>query len=40
MRPLLIPPGYKSVLLWMTVLIVILIVLGLVWDPGPNPVPS
>jgi hypothetical protein len=33
-RPLLVlPPGYKSVLLWMTVLIVVLIVLGLMWDP-------
>jgi hypothetical protein len=36
MRPLLIlPPGYKSVLFWMVVLIVVLIALGLMWDPEP-----
>lgn len=34
MRPLLIlPPGYKSVLFWVTVLIVVLIALGLMLDP-------
>ena len=34
MRPLLIlPPGYKSVLFWMTVLIVVLIALGLMLGP-------
>jgi hypothetical protein len=36
MRPLLIlPPGYKSVLFWMAILIVCLIVIGLMFDPGP-----
>ncbi len=35
MRPLLVlPPGYKSVLLWMAVLIVTLIALGLMLDPN------
>lgn len=34
-RPLLVlPPGYKSVLLWMTVLIVLVIAIGLMLDPG------
>jgi len=34
MRPLLIlPPGYKSVLFWMVVLIVTLIAIGLMLGP-------
>ena len=34
MRPLLIlPPGYKSVLFWMTVLIVLVITIGLMLGP-------
>lgn len=40
MRPLLsLPPGYKPVLFWGFVLIVLLIVAGLMLDPGPNPGP-
>jgi len=36
MRPLLIlPPGYKSVLFWMAILIVTLIAIGLMWNPEP-----
>ena len=36
MRPLLIlPPGYKSVLFWMAILIITLIALGLMLDPAP-----
>ena len=36
MRPMLVlPPGYKSVLLWLTILIVCLIAIGLMLDPGP-----
>ena len=35
MRPLLIlPPGYKSVLIWGVVVIVLLIVFGLMLDPN------
>ena len=34
-RLLILPPGYKSVLLWMTVLIVLVIALGLMWNPEP-----
>jgi hypothetical protein len=38
MRPLLIlPPGYKSVLVWLAVLIVGLVVLGLMLDPVDLP---
>ena len=37
MRPLLIPPGYKSVLLWGFVVVVLMIVIGLMWDPGQLP---
>jgi hypothetical protein len=34
MRPLLIlPPGYKSVLLWMAILIVLVIAIGLMLGP-------
>jgi uncharacterized membrane protein YgaE (UPF0421/DUF939 family) len=40
MRPLLIPPGYKSVLFWGLVVIVLAVTMGLMWDPGPNPVPN
>jgi hypothetical protein len=36
MQPLLsLPPGYKSVLFWMAILIVCLIAIGLMLDPGP-----
>jgi hypothetical protein len=36
MRPLLsLPPGYKPVLFWMVILIVVLITLGLMFDPEP-----
>jgi hypothetical protein len=36
MRPLLsLPPGYKPVLFWMVILIVVLITLGLMMDPAP-----
>jgi hypothetical protein len=36
MRPLLIlPPGYKSVLFWLAILIVCLIAVVLMLDPGP-----
>ena len=35
MRPLLVlPPGYKSVLLWGVVVIVLMIAIGLMLDPG------
>jgi hypothetical protein len=30
-----LPPGYKSVLFWMAILIVCLIAVGLMLDPGP-----
>lgn len=33
-RLLMLPPGYKSVLFWMAILIVVLITLGLMLDPG------
>ena len=34
MRPLLIlPPGYKSVLIWAVVVIVLIIAIGLMLDP-------
>jgi hypothetical protein len=41
MRPLLsLPPGYKPVLFWGFVLIVLgMMVVGLMFDPGPNPGP-
>ena len=32
-RLLILPPGYKSVLLWLVILIVVLIALGLMLDP-------
>ena len=32
-RLLILPPGYKSVLLWMTVLIVLVIAIGLMLGP-------
>jgi hypothetical protein len=35
-RLLMQPPGYKSVMFWMTILIVCLITIGLMLDPGPN----
>jgi len=35
-RLLMLPPNYKSVLLWTVVVIVVLVVIGLMLDPGPN----
>jgi hypothetical protein len=34
-RLLMLPPGSKSVLFWMAILIVCLIAIGLMLDPGP-----
>jgi hypothetical protein len=34
-RLLMLPPNYKFVLLWTVVIIVVLIAIGLMLDPGP-----
>ena len=35
-RLLMLPPGYKSVLFWMAILIVLAVAIGLMLDPGPD----
>jgi hypothetical protein len=36
-RLLMLPPNYKSVVLWTVVVIVVVITIGLLFDPGPPP---